>query len=183
MTRPGGELTTYGARGGHAKHQANPTRLSIASGNPINACTLFMPPQVKRNLIYELEVRRGYRLCIHHRDFIPGYPIDQNIADSILQSRRTILVLTSGFQHSDWCGFETKIAFRQHQPDSDSITTVIPIVFRSFDTRNATILLQTILDEHTYIEWAGNLNRALFWDAIAKSLGKPLRSRNADHSE
>ena len=82
---------------------------------------------VRRHLIHELEEKRGYRLCIHHRNFIPGYPIDQNIEDCIQQSRRTILILTSGFQQSDWCDFETKLAVRHYQQENDC--SVIPVLF------------------------------------------------------
>ena len=36
----------------------------------------------------------GYKLCIHNRDFVPGYTIMKNICTAIEYSRRLIAVVT-----------------------------------------------------------------------------------------
>ena len=128
---------------------------------------------VRNNMETELEAKRGYRLCIHERDFVPGNPIDENIVTAIQQSRRTVLLLTKNFQESEWCDFEVKMAHRHSHYKEQS--TIIPIVFSSFDVSKASLLLRSILGENSYINWNSNKNhKRMFWDVFTKALGTPL---------
>ncbi len=48
---------------------------------------------VKREIIDFLESEQfGYKLCIHHRDFAPGFTINKNITTALKHSRRVITV-------------------------------------------------------------------------------------------
>ena len=128
---------------------------------------------VRNNLETELEVKRGYRLCIHERDFVPGNPIDENIVTAIQQSRRTVLLLTKSFQESEWCDFEVRMANRHSRCNEQCI--IIPVVFSSFDISKASLLLRSIIDEKSYINWNTNRNhKRMFWDVFTKALGTPL---------
>ncbi|XP_013092995.2 toll-like receptor Tollo [Biomphalaria glabrata] len=53
---------------------------------------------------------KGYRLCVHYRDF----PVGQNITDTIFraieESSRTIMLLSRHFVESEWCRFEFQTA-------------------------------------------------------------------------
>ena len=49
-------------------------------------------------------------LCVHHRDFLPGIPIEENILQSIKESNKTILILSENFVKRPWCEFETRVA-------------------------------------------------------------------------
>ena len=37
---------------------------------------------------------RGFKICWHQRDFVPGTNIAENIADAIEHSRRMIIILS-----------------------------------------------------------------------------------------
>ncbi|XP_070537028.1 toll-like receptor 2 [Ptychodera flava] len=52
----------------------------------------------------------NFKLCIHERDFLPGYDIFENILDSIEQSKKTMLILSPDFAASEWCYFEMRMA-------------------------------------------------------------------------
>jgi len=60
-----------------------------------------------------LEKERNHVLCLHHRDFIHGSFIADNVCDAISQSRKTILVISKQFLESNWCEFELKMARMQ----------------------------------------------------------------------
>ena len=53
-------------------------------------------------------LRRSFRCCIHERDWIPGRTINENIFDSVNQSRRTLILLSPGFLQSSYCQQEFK---------------------------------------------------------------------------
>ncbi len=59
---------------------------------------------VTGELLRELEENDPkHILCIHHRDWLPGRAVGDNIADSILKSRRTIVILSMSYIRSNWC--------------------------------------------------------------------------------
>ena len=47
-----------------------------------------------------------YKLCIHHRVFCIGAPIQENILTSVDQSKRMLMVLSPSFAKSKWCLLE-----------------------------------------------------------------------------
>lgn len=53
-----------------------------------------------------------YKLCIHHRDFVVGAPIQENILNSVDQSKRMLMVLSRNFLKSEWCLLEFRAAHR-----------------------------------------------------------------------
>ena len=54
------------------------------------------------DLVKSLEKEHNLKLCIHHRDFIPGTGIADNITNAIHYSRRTVCIMTSTFLESYW---------------------------------------------------------------------------------
>ena len=58
----------------------------------------------------EEDGQQRIKLCLHHRDFIPGQLISDNIMDSIRRSYAVVVVLTREFLKSDWCLFECEMS-------------------------------------------------------------------------
>ena len=50
------------------------------------------------------------RLCIHHRDWMTGLYITDNIVESIEASRKSLLIVSNAFAASSWCQFELTMA-------------------------------------------------------------------------
>ncbi len=63
---------------------------------------------VKHELLTRLEsfADPPYKILIHHRDFVIGDWIANNIINAIAESKRTIIVLSQNFVNSQWCQFE-----------------------------------------------------------------------------
>lgn len=55
----------------------------------------------------------SFRFCLHHRDFIPGKTIFDNVIDSVESSRHTVIILSKNFLKSNFCMYEFREAFQQ----------------------------------------------------------------------
>ncbi|XP_070572180.1 uncharacterized protein [Ptychodera flava] len=62
------------------------------------------------DIMQHLEKSRNYRLLLHHRDFVAGRAILDNIEDSFDVSRTAILVISPNFLESGMCMHEARIA-------------------------------------------------------------------------
>ncbi|ELU00019.1 hypothetical protein CAPTEDRAFT_29940, partial [Capitella teleta] len=58
-----------------------------------------------------LEEERGYRCCMHNRDFEPGKRILQQMGESIEGSRRVLCFLSPQFLDSRYCIWEFRQAY------------------------------------------------------------------------
>ncbi|VDI08041.1 Hypothetical predicted protein [Mytilus galloprovincialis] len=65
---------------------------------------------VTEDCIDNLEQEGHFKLCIHHRDFLPGAAINDNIIQAIQSSRKTICIITRSFIESYYCMFEYNMA-------------------------------------------------------------------------
>ena len=72
-----------------------------------------------------LEKERNHVLCLHHRDFLPGNFIADNICEAISQSRKIILVISKQFLESYWCEFELEMARMQMFHENRDMLIVI----------------------------------------------------------
>ena len=57
-----------------------------------------------------LEIEKGFRICLHDKDWIIGADIVDNIQYSIENSRKTVLIITNNFAKSNWCQCELAMA-------------------------------------------------------------------------
>lgn len=57
--------------------------------------------------------RPAFKFCMHHRDFVPGRTIFDNVTFSVESSRHTIILLSNHFIKSEYCLYEFQEAFRQ----------------------------------------------------------------------
>ncbi|XP_063964808.1 protein toll-like [Lytechinus pictus] len=77
--------------------------------------------------LLENEEEASYSICLHHRHFIPGDTIANNIVSAVAQSRRVILVLSKNFLESDWCMYEFRMAHLQALQDRRNTLLIITL--------------------------------------------------------
>ena len=130
---------------------------------------------VHLTLVPKLEGEYGLKVCIHHRDFLPGRDIPDNIVDAINNSRKTLLVLSPSFLDSGWCNFEVRMArAKLVEERRDSIVLVL---YRSLDIPGTRIprKLMNLLDRKTYAEWTTNPEgQELFWNKLVSVLRRDV---------
>ncbi|CAL8362932.1 unnamed protein product [Lota lota] len=128
---------------------------------------------VHRELLPELEDERGWRLCLHHRDFQPGKPIIENITEAIYSSRKTICVISRHYLESEWCSREIQMAsFRLFDEKKD----VLILLFMEdlLDHQLSPYYrMRKLVKKSTYLSWpqAGQ-NTDIFWQNVHRALEK-----------
>ena len=129
--------------------------------------------QLLTNVNDDEEGENQLQLCLHHRDFMPGIPIEENIIQSIKLSRKTILVISTEFMKSSWCHFEVQMA-RAESFDS-GCDIIIPILLEQESEIMAcpemNDTLKNILRKRTYLEWSDNEGkRRVMWRRLVQAI-------------
>ncbi|XP_076396662.1 uncharacterized protein LOC105663427 [Megachile rotundata] len=121
---------------------------------------------VVNELIKKLEDGpRPFKLCVHFREWLAGEYIPTQIARSVENSRRTIVVLSTNFLNSVWGRMEFKAAHCQAL--SEGRTRVILILYGEINvTDDFDPDLKAYLNMHTYIKWGD----PSFWDKLRYAL-------------
>lgn len=126
---------------------------------------------VYEELVPHLEREQGWKLCLHHRDFVPGKPIVENITEAIYGSRKTLCVISRKYLQSEWCSREMQVAsFRLFDEHKDVLILVfledIPSCHLSPYYR-----MRRVLKRQTYLSWPGPGAEAhVFWEKLRQAL-------------
>ncbi|KAK3734806.1 hypothetical protein RRG08_063652 [Elysia crispata] len=122
-----------------------------------------------------LEGQMCFSLCLHHRDFLAGQYISQNISESVKRSRRTIMVVSPAYVSSDWCRFEFQMALQEMVSQKHRI---LPILLDDVSSlkKDMDETLRKVLEAVTWIKYPGSdaSNKELdqFWKRIILSMPK-----------
>lgn len=104
-------------------------------------------------------------MCIHYRDFIAGETIANQIATSVANSKRTIVLLSENFLKSSWGKMEFRTAHETAMREKR--TRVIMILYEDIDLEGEIYdELRAYLNTHTYIKWGD----PWFWDKLRYAL-------------
>lgn len=123
------------------------------------------------------------RLCLHHRDFEVGVPIEENIVQSIKHSRKTLLVVSGRFLTSHWCHFEIQMARMKSFDIGRNVIMPILIepateIMKHPDLSNT---LLNILKKRTYLQWPNDPSDIpailVFRDSLRRALRCPASKR------
>ncbi|XP_013091541.2 toll-like receptor 4 [Biomphalaria glabrata] len=128
---------------------------------------------VLKELMPELQ-SRGLKIHVHGRDFAVGEYIASNIAAAVINSRKTLAILTRGLLTSHWCNYELQMA------NNESIDTGRPVlVFLIKDPLSIDELGRELLNHircNTYTSYPSNEQARsqsymqMFWDKLAHDL-------------
>ncbi len=130
-------------------------------------------------LMKKLEGEHNMRLCIHYRDFKPGYFIEDTIVESIDRSRKTILILSPDFLKSNWCYFEYKMARQVLVTERRDV--LVLVILKSLPTEGLSRTLSKLLQKKTYLEWTTDPDgQKLFWDQMVRTLSGGMEPKDPD---
>ncbi|XP_050668594.1 protein toll-like isoform X2 [Leptidea sinapis] len=110
------------------------------------------------------------RLCMHHRDWLPGELITNQIVRSIRRSRRTVVLLSDWFAASSWARAEFRSAFTHALSSPSARPLVVLLPSLSLDrerlVQNLDPELALFVAKNTYLEWSD----PAFWDKLPRAL-------------
>ena len=120
----------------------------------------------------KLEDEHNLKLCLHHRDFMPGELITEQIVCSIEKSRNTLLILTPNFLASTWCQFEMQMA--QNKLFSEGKDVLLLALLKPLPKVGISKTLKSLLEQKTYIEWSEDeYAQKLFWAKLLEAIKAP----------
>ncbi|XP_046380407.1 toll-like receptor 4 [Haliotis rufescens] len=124
---------------------------------------------VIEGMISELEDKAGLRLCIHHRDFLPGEVIASNIVNAIQNSRKTLIVLSPAFLKSHWCDFEYNMARMEGVSRRQNI--VLVVLYEPVDMKDLPKDMAVMLSTNCYLEYNTDVyGSVVFWNSLRESI-------------
>ena len=110
-----------------------------------------------------------FELCTSGRDFIPGKPIVQNIADCVTNCSRLIFVVTRQFLESDWCIFEVEMALQKILDDRQGL--MILLFLENIKRKDLPKHMQLFCKHVTYLEWPDTVRgQEVFWKRLKLAL-------------
>lgn len=122
----------------------------------------------RQGTLDELETVRGFRACIHERDFKPGESIALNISRGIRSSRRTVLFVSKGFLASEWCMYELNIARMEALHTGRKV--ILVVMLESIPSGSMPVDVLDIIDAYTYLEYPKHgteVDLEVFWSKCA----------------
>ncbi|CAG2238433.1 Toll-like receptor 4 [Mytilus edulis] len=126
---------------------------------------------VKNECIPELEGYRNLSLCIHHRDFVVGEDITQNITNGIHDSKRTICIVTQSFLDSYYCMFEFNMAKMESIYSREGQNILFLVFYENIPSKNLPLVMLEVVQQQSYIEYPSDANeRVVFWENINQAI-------------
>ena len=117
-----------------------------------------------------LEKKHGLKCCIQYRDFIPGMPFIDNVANSVYRSRKTVVGVSINFLGSPFCQHELTIVDRRLLELKDD--SLIIIKLDDVDD-NASSALEA-LSGQPYIDCSKSAERKTWETKLVNCLKAPV---------
>ncbi|KAG5883177.1 hypothetical protein JTB14_018194 [Gonioctena quinquepunctata] len=136
---------------------------------------------VVQNLLPVLEEGPNpFNTCIHMRDWKPGEYIAKQVTNSVMNSRRTLVVLSNHFLKSVWGKMEFRAAHTQ--AIEDKRVRVIVVKYGDLNEEELDEELKMYLKTNTYVEWGD----PWFWRKLRYALPHTQRhdaQKNQKHAK
>ncbi|XP_048749352.2 toll-like receptor 4 [Ostrea edulis] len=131
------------------------------------------------DLVKRLEKEYNLKLCIHHRDFIPGTDIADNITNAIHCSRQTVCFITSHFIESYWCMFELNMARMETVYSRNGENVLFLVVLEKGAIKKLPRSFMDLIESKSYLDFpeGGDSDEVT---AFRSKLGDTLNSPDGD---
>lgn len=126
---------------------------------------------ILKECIPTLEADGHIKLCIHHRDFLPGEEITTNITNAIHQSGKTICLISKAFLESYYCNFEFNMARMESIYGRNGENMLFLIFYEQVKPQELPLVMLELIDRKSYIEYPNDeQGNVVFWEKIKESL-------------
>ncbi|VDH93878.1 toll-like receptor 13 [Mytilus galloprovincialis] len=118
-----------------------------------------------------LEDADEMKLCIHHRDFIPGEEISVNITNAIHESKKTICIITRSFLDSYYCMFEFNMARMESIYSRNEQNILFLVFYEQIQPRKLPLVMLELVQNQSYIEYPHNEEgNVVFWEKVREAI-------------
>lgn len=121
---------------------------------------------------------RPFKACIHYRDWIPGEPIVSQITNSVLESSRTLIILSRNFLQSVWGKIEFRTAHTEAMRNNRE-TRVVVVLYEDIEIERLDEDLKVYLKTNTFIKWGDEY----FWEKLKSALPHKIRNKTQMEDE
>lgn len=118
---------------------------------------------VRDELLEKLEPE--FKVCVHYRDWVVGDMIPTQIATSVEQSRRTVIVLSRNFLASLWAMNEFRAAHALAVKEK-RVRVIVIVMEDCLKLEKEHEELKAYLSTNTYIKWKD----PMFWERLRYAL-------------
>ena len=126
-------------------------------------------------LLLLLEEKHHLKCCIHYRDFTPGKPFQECMAESVYNSNKIIAVLSRNFLKSNYCSYELNIAkYRLLNRKDDSLVII------RIDKESECRKLPRELRKRNFIDYSNSLERPQWENRLLRFLNVQNDSSKQD---
>ena len=126
---------------------------------------------VKNIMVRNLEDEHGLRLCVHERDFTPGRPIAENIIQAIMNSRRTLVLLSKNFLKSKWCRYEFDMARIEGIYSREGESILFVVMYEDVDMTEMSHEMLECLETESFLKYQNDeTEMQYFWQTLKESL-------------
>lgn len=127
---------------------------------------------VVSKFIPELEEQSGLRLCLHNRDFLPGYDIAENILTAVQQSKKTIAILSGNYITSYWCMYELNMARMEGIYSREGEDVLFLVIYDHMRYEDIPLTLMDLMEKKSYIEFPNDeYGDVVFWNKVRETIG------------
>ncbi|CAL1539900.1 unnamed protein product, partial [Lymnaea stagnalis] len=126
---------------------------------------------VLKDCIQELEEKRGHKLCVEDRDFMPGSPIIADILSGVRNSHKTIPVITPDFySEGDFTEYSVKMALMEENYERRQVLHLCILEPTDHDDMDNDLLAAMKRNSYTEYPPLDQANDELiqsFWDRLS----------------
>ena len=124
-----------------------------------------------------LENYHGFNVCFHERDFLVGESILDNARNAIVNSKRTLCLISKDFLSSHWCLEEFKMAYNNDLDKKKHRVLVVLLEQVDWDVEQHPEI-KSYIRSRSYLELF-NLPEEIAWRTLLYSMPRPKKE---DHS-
>ncbi|BFZ25276.1 hypothetical protein BsWGS_28315 [Bradybaena similaris] len=127
--------------------------------------------------LQELEVKRGHKLCVDDRDFMPGTLSVSAIVSAIQNSRKTVLILSPDFYDEEFSEYSVKMALMEEIYQKRSVLYLCVYQPLPGDEMCKSYDLLMVMKRNNYLEFPPETEtsegiRQNFWDQVSETIGR-----------
>ncbi|XP_029190020.2 uncharacterized protein LOC114956902 [Acropora millepora] len=109
--------------------------------------------RIMQKVLHFLETELHLKCCVHFRDFAPGIPFVENMAYSVNNSYKVVVLFSNNFLTSPFAEFEMKLAIHRMVEKRDNSLVVMKIDDVDRTRLPPELITRSFIDYSSILEW------------------------------